>query len=235
MKLRKLSVFLLSAFMGLSISGIQALAAEDNNISAEVNQTVSEGQQEAGTEPQDMTAAQQIQADLTEETNPIIDDAKDKEQKDSDDKNDKVVIKKKTVKKAAEVRVPYSDAELRLMTSIIYCESGWEPYAGKLAVGIVVKNRQESSKFADSIKGVIYQPYQFGPARNGSLSKALAKYDNGGFKSTREKECIKAAKAALSGEKSVTYKGKDINMKSYLYFSGRVSGYRLQIANHQFK
>ena len=131
--------------------------------------------------------------------------------------------------------VTYTKAQVRLLASLIYCESSNQPYAGKLAVGIVVMNRVRSGKYPDTLKGVIYQRYQFGPARNGSLARALEKYDNGGFDSTAELNCIKAAKAALSGEKKVTYKGKTYNMGSFLSFSGRVSNYRLQIADHQFK
>ena len=98
-------------------------------------------------------------------------------------------------------------------------------------------NRVESSKFAktNTVKDVIYAPYQFGPVRNGALSKALAAYDAGKFTTTNHKESIEAAKAALEGTKTVTYNGKGIDMKSMLFFSGRVSGAKLTIANHQFK
>ncbi len=129
----------------------------------------------------------------------------------------------------------YTKAELRLMSAIIYCESNNEPYAGKLGVGIVVMNRVESKAFPNTVKGVIYQRSQFSPARNGSLKKALAKYDAGKFKSKNEKQCIKAAKAALSGVKSVEYKGQKKSFKSYKYFSGYVRGSKYKIKGHMFK
>lgn len=129
----------------------------------------------------------------------------------------------------------YTASELKLMSCIIYCEAVGEPYAGKLAVGIVVMNRKSSKSFPNTLSGVIYQKYQFGPTRNGSLKKALKKYEAGQFKSTAEKACIKAAKSALNGNKKVTYKSKTHNMKSYHYFSTRVSGARLTIKHHQFK
>ena len=129
----------------------------------------------------------------------------------------------------------YTKAELRLMSAIIYCEANVEPYAGKLAVGIVVMNRVESKSFPSDVKSVIYQRSQFSPVRNGSLKKALAKYDADKFTSSDEKQCIKAAKAALSGEKSVTYKGKTKNMKNYKYFSGYLRGSKYRIGNHLFK
>ena len=132
-------------------------------------------------------------------------------------------------------KVTYCKAELRLMATLIFCEAGGECYAGKKAVGIVVMNRKKSKSFPNSIKGVIYQKYQFGPVRNGSLKRAMARYDAGKFKTSAEKACIRAAKEALSNEKTVTYKGKTINLKNYYFFSGRVQNYRVQIGNHQFK
>lgn len=129
----------------------------------------------------------------------------------------------------------YKESDLRLLSAIIYCEAQGESYAGKLAVGIVVMNRKASSKFPNTIKGVIYQKNQFQPTRNGAMKKALKRYDAGKFTSKTEKACIKAAKAALTGTRSVTYKGKNINLKGYYFFSRYLSGYRVKIGNHQFK
>jgi len=140
---------------------------------------------------------------------------------------------KKTVEKKATVN--YSKSDLRLLSALIYCEAGGESYNGKLAVGIVVMNRVRASAFPDSVKSVIYQKYQFGPVRNGALNKALSEYDSGKFTSSREKECIKAAKEALSGIKSITVSGKSKSFGSYLFFSGRLSGSTYKLGNHQFK
>lgn len=145
----------------------------------------------------------------------------------------KVETKKETgsaVKKSA-----YTDAELRLMSAIILCEAGNEPYAGKLAVGIVVMNRKRSKSFPNTIKEVVYQKNQFSPVKNGALAKALKNYDNGNFTSEARTECIKAAKAALEGAKEITYKKKTYDFSKYLYFNGKVRNYKLQIASHQFK
>jgi spore germination cell wall hydrolase CwlJ-like protein len=117
------------------------------------------------------------------------------------------------------------------MSAIIYSEANMECYAGKKAVGIVIMNRIKSSSFPNTLYNVIYQPYQFGPVRNGSLNRSLSLYDSGKINS----QCIKAAKASLNGDKVVSYKGKSISMSSYLYFSGYVSGARLSIQGHQFK
>jgi hypothetical protein len=145
------------------------------------------------------------------------------------------VTKKVTVNKKKASKRSYTKAELRLMSCIISCEAIGEPYAGKLAVGIVVMNRLRSSKFPNTVKGVIYERNQFSPAGNGILSKTLAKYDSGKFTSKYQKDCIKAAKKALSGTTTVTYNNKTINMKSYLFFSVYLRGSRLKIGHHNFK
>ena len=151
----------------------------------------------------------------------------------SDTKAGKKVTKKKKIKKgSASV---YSKEELRYMATIIYCEAGNQSYAGKLAVGIVVKNRMESKEFPNTIKKVLYQRNQFTPTTNGSLNRALKVYDKNGFKKGEYASCLKAAKQALSGEKKVTINGKKKNMDDYYFFSRYVSGCRMKIGAHMFK
>ncbi len=147
----------------------------------------------------------------------------------------KTTTKKTTAKATVKASVNYSKAELRLLSALIYCEAGGEAYNGKLAVGIVVMNRVRSAAFPDSVKSVIYQRYQFGPVTNGALNKALSEYDSGKFTSQNEKACVKAAKEALSGQKSITVGGKTKKFGSYLFFSGRLHGYTYRLGHHQFK
>ena len=113
----------------------------------------------------------------------------------------------------------------------IYSEAGDQSYAGKKAVGIVIANRVSSRSYPNTLSGVIYQPGQFSPARNGSLNRSLALYDSGRL----DKGSIKAAKAVLNGDKNVKLSYGTINMNSYLFFSGYVKGARLTIGGHQFK
>lgn len=153
---------------------------------------------------------------------------------DAETVTEKVVAGGKKVKKQSKTK-KYNKADLRLMSAIIYCEAGSEPYAGKVAVGIVVMNRVKSKSFPNTIKKVIYQKSQFSPVRNGSLNRALARYDSGKFNSKLEKQCIKAAKEALDGVKSVKYAGSTKNMKSFHYFSGSLRGARYKIKGHRFK
>ena len=96
-------------------------------------------------------------------------------------------------------------------------------------------NRVRSNRYPDTIKNVIYQKYQFSPAHNGTLKKALAEYDKGNFTSSAEKECIKSAKAALNGTKSIAVSGNKKSFSKYLSFSGRLKGSTYKLGNHQFK
>ena len=228
MKLRKLMLCLLTSMVVSGMFGVHTYAAE---VTAQV------AAQAAATTT---TATEEI-AETTKETETdlIENDAKTentqvKKETSTTSTTEKTTATKTTTKKAKAAQ-SYTKAELRLLSALISCEANGQPYAGKLAVGIVVVNRMESKLFPDTLKGVIYQRYQFGPARNGSLARALKEYDNGKFNSDNEKACIKAAKEALSGVNTVTYKDKKINMKSYLFFSGRVKNARLTIAGHQFK
>ena len=50
-----------------------------------------------------------------------------------------------------------SGRNVRLLAACIYGESRGEPYKGQVAVGAVILNRVKSSKFPNSIAGVIYQ------------------------------------------------------------------------------
>ena len=82
--------------------------------------------------------------------------------------------------------------ETTLLAAIIQCEAGNEPYEGQVAVGAVVLNRMRSSRWPNSISGVIYQRGQFGPVRNGALSRVLS---NGNI----SRSCKNAAADALAG------------------------------------
>lgn len=152
-------------------------------------------------------------------------------------------IKSKTKNKKAKSKLKskkrsksnYTKADLRLMSSIINCEAGIEPYQGKLAVGIVVMNRIRSKIFPNTLKGVIYQSGQFSPVRNGSLRKRLSQYDSGRIKSKQWKSCISAARKVLNGQRTILYRGKEKNMNSFHFFSVGLRGARMSLGGHKFK
>ena len=84
------------------------------------------------------------------------------------------------------------EGEAYLLAAIIQCEAGGEPYEGKIAVGNVVMNRVKSTRFPNTITGVIYQPGQFTPAASGKLADRLERGVNS--------ECIRAATEVLQGK-----------------------------------
>lgn len=145
--------------------------------------------------------------------------------------------KKKAVKKSKKKnkKKSYTNAELRLMASIINCEAGGESFQGKMAVGIVVMNRVSSKAFPNTVRKVIYQRGQFSPVRNGILNKRLRQYDAGKTNNSQWKECIKAAKQALNGQSYIMYRGNKKNFNSFHFFSVYLSGARFRLGRHRFK
>jgi len=136
---------------------------------------------------------------------------------------------------AAEKKKKYTNRDVKVLATIIFCEAGNQCYAGKLAVGCVVMNRKRSSQFPNSVEGVIRQRSQFSPVASGKWRAEMRKYSAGKYKKGAKAECVKAAKEALEGATSVKYKGKKINMKRYYFFSQRLSNAKLRIQGHDFK
>lgn len=116
-------------------------------------------------------------------------------------------------------QVSFAEGDRYLLANLIYCEAGGEPYEGQVAVGAVVINRVLSSKYPDTVVGVIYQKSQFSPAGSGRLAIALANN-----KATAS--CYRAADEAMAG---VT------NVGNCLYFRTPIPGLvGLQIGGHIF-
>jgi len=115
--------------------------------------------------------------------------------------------------------IQFADGDRKLLASIIYCEAGGEPYEGQVAVGAVVINRVLSSRYPDTVVGVIYQKYQFSPVGSGRLEIVLAT-------NRATESCYRAADAAMSG---VT------NVGSCLYFRTPIPGLTgINIGGHVF-
>ena len=81
----------------------------------------------------------------------------------------------------------YSSSDSYLLAKCIYAEARGEPYTGQVAVGAVILNRVRSSKFPNSISGVIYQPYAFTCVADGQINL------------TPDANAKKAAQDALNG------------------------------------
>ena len=115
--------------------------------------------------------------------------------------------------------VTFADGDRKLLANIIYCEAGSEPYEGKLAVGAVVINRVLSSKFPDTVVGVVYQRGQFSPAQSGRLELALAA-------DLANADCYKAADEAMAGKN---------NIGTCVFFRTPIPGLTgIQIGHHIF-
>ena len=65
-----------------------------------------------------------------------------------------------------------NNSDLNLLAHLIYAEARGEPYSGQVAVGAVVLNRVKSSKFPNSVAGVIYQPGAFDVVSDGQINYA---------------------------------------------------------------
>ena len=65
-----------------------------------------------------------------------------------------------------------NNSDLNLLAHLIFAEARGEPYSGQVAVGAVVLNRVKSSKFPNSIAGVIYQPGAFDVVSDGQINFA---------------------------------------------------------------
>lgn len=81
--------------------------------------------------------------------------------------------------------------ETTLLAALIQAEADNQGSDGRLAVGSVVMNRVASSKFPNTIAGVIYAPGQFAPVASGRFAIILANGPNKG--------CIKAAEQTIAG------------------------------------
>ncbi|MFC4799816.1 cell wall hydrolase [Neobacillus sp. GCM10023253] len=71
---------------------------------------------------------------------------------------------------------PVTAADKELMARLVRAEAVGEPYAGKVAVAVVVLNRVKSDQFPNSVREVIYQisngHYAFTPVENGQINQA---------------------------------------------------------------
>ena len=65
---------------------------------------------------------------------------------------------------------PVSDSDLNLLARAVYGEARGEPYNGQVAVAAVILNRVRSSKFPNTIYGVIYQRNAFTAVSDGQIN-----------------------------------------------------------------
>ena len=104
--------------------------------------------------------------------------------------------------------------EMDILAAIIHCEASGEGYEGQLAVGAVIMNRVRSSRFPNTITGVVYQAGQFSPVASGRFILALSQ----GLASA---SCRQAAQDAIKGKSNIG------NCLSFRRNDGSVNGYVL--------
>lgn len=75
----------------------------------------------------------------------------------------------KAVAASASASSSYSN-DVELLARLIHGEARGEPYVGMVAVGAVVLNRVRSSKFPNTIAGVIYQSGAFDAVADGQIN-----------------------------------------------------------------
>lgn len=80
-----------------------------------------------------------------------------------------------------------TNGNLYLLARLVYGEARGEPYKGQVAVAAVVLNRLKSSKFPNSVSGVIYQSGAFSVVSDGQINL------------TPDETAIKAARDAMNG------------------------------------
>ena len=81
----------------------------------------------------------------------------------------------------------YTSSDLYLLAKCIYAEARGESYTGQVAVGAVILNRVRSSKFPNTVSGVIYQTGAFTAVSDGQINLSP------------DKTALNAAQDALNG------------------------------------
>ena len=80
-------------------------------------------------------------------------------------------------------------SDVQLIARAINGEARGEPYEGQVAVGAVILNRVKSSKFPNTIAGVIYEPGAFTAVSDGQINVPI----------DQNSTVVKAAQDALNG------------------------------------
>ena len=105
-------------------------------------------------------------------------------------------------KKYSELAVGYYDADdLYLVAQLVHQEAKYTTLEGMVAVANVVYNRLRSSRFPNTIEGVVFEEGQFSPAESG-----------------RNLRSVRASSSAIEAVLEVFGRGKTILPRNVLYF-----------------
>ena len=172
MKLRrKIAITLL---IGLLISGgavayvsITALLDTKNIQIEELQNDIKDAQQELDSKQIELDTKQQELEDINSKMRQLEED-KEAIQQELDTKNNKLE-QYEAILSSSVIKLTLD--ELDLFFRLVEAEAGNESMEGKIAVANVVINRVKDSRFPDTVRDVIYQPYQFEPTINGHINK----------------------------------------------------------------
>lgn len=158
MKIKKSIAIIL--LIGVLISGVAIICSEALAIVDTKNNKIEELQDNI----------KGVQQELESEINKVKQLEEDKEaiQKELDAKTIRLkqfeaILSSSVIKLTLE--------ELDLFFRLVEAEAGNENMRGKIAVANVVINRVKDTRFPDTVREVIYQPYQFQPISNGHINK----------------------------------------------------------------
>ena len=99
------------------------------------------------------------------------------------------MINNKSMKEVEASSNANSTSDVQLIARAINGEARGEPYEGQVAVGAVILNRVKSSKFPNTIAGVIYEPGAFTAVADGQINVPIEEGST----------VVKAARDALNG------------------------------------
>ncbi len=100
----------------------------------------------------------------------------------------------------------FTQAEMEMLTAMIYCEARGESYEGQLAVGYVITNRIRSSKFPNDLESILRQGRQFEAAGSGRFDIVLTAYREnipGMIGQGEWESCERAAYECVNGTSNV--------------------------------
>lgn len=117
-----------------------------------------------------------------------------------------------------------SPDDVSLMAAIVTLESGGESYEGQLAVANVIINRLQSGYWGNTLKDVIYAPYQFDAVNSPYLQYYLT---NGAYSTS-----VQAVNDALAGNNNI---GSFMSFRAtYIVDNPDDFGSHIIIGNHIF-
>ena len=99
--------------------------------------------------------------------------------------------------------VSLSDYEIMMLATIIYCEAGNQGTDGQLAVGYVIMNRIRSSRFPNTLEGVLRQSKQFEPVGSGRFDLVLKAEQDDDIPNIVTQSCWNAARTVVNGTSNV--------------------------------